>query len=178
MTDAHEVLKVYSVARRVRTRHSAADRRRHFGFEGKRKDRGFYGFSSFTYPGTVYRYDFATGKSAVFRQPKVDFTPSTTRRRRSSIRRKDGTKIPMFITARKGIKHGRQNPTYPLRLWRLQHLADAGVLAGDLAWMERAESSRSRTCAAAANTARSGTTPAGSRRSRTSSTTSSPPASG
>ena len=50
---------------------------------------------------------------------------------------KDGTRVPMFITAKKGLKLDGTQPDLPVRLRRLQHLADAGVLAGQrLAWME------------------------------------------
>ena len=47
------------------------------GFGGRRTDREtFYGFSNFTTPGSIYRYDLASGESTVFRQPKVAFDPS------------------------------------------------------------------------------------------------------
>ena len=131
MTDAHEVLKVYSVAGAFERDIPLPTVGAISAFEGKRKDaEGFYGFSSFAYPGTVYRFDFATGKSTVFRQPKVDFSPSTFETTQVFYPSKDGTKIPMFITARKGMKMDGQNPTLSLRVWRLRHVSDPGVLAG------------------------------------------------
>jgi prolyl oligopeptidase len=113
MTDAHEVLKVYAVGGTFEREVALPAMGAISQFTGKRKDtEGFYGFSSFSYPGTVYRYDFASGKSAVFRQPKVDFTPSAFETIQVFYPSKDGTKIPMFITSKKGMRKDGQNPTY------------------------------------------------------------------
>ncbi len=81
------------------------------GFSGKRKDKEtFYTFTSFISPATVYRYDPAAGKSAVFRQPKVDFDPSRYETKQVFYHSKDGTRVPMFLTYRKGLKLDGQNP--------------------------------------------------------------------
>ncbi|BAZ30420.1 peptidase S9 prolyl oligopeptidase [Cylindrospermum sp. NIES-4074] len=83
------------------------------GFGGKRDDtETFYSFTSFTTPGTIYRYNMVTGKSEVFRQPKVDFNPDDYETRQVFYQSKDGTKVPMFITHKKGIKLDGNNPTY------------------------------------------------------------------
>jgi prolyl oligopeptidase len=82
------------------------------GFGGKRKDKEtFYAFTSFTYPTTIYRYDPAAGKSEVFRQPKVDFDASRYETKQVFYNSKDGTRVPMFLTYKKGIKLDGQNPT-------------------------------------------------------------------
>jgi prolyl oligopeptidase len=112
MTDAHEVLKVYAVDGRFEREIALPAIGSIGGFTGKRKDaEGFYGFSSFAYPGVIYRYDFATATSTVFRQPKVDFTPAAFETIQVFYPSKDGTKIPMFLTYRKGLKKDGQNPT-------------------------------------------------------------------
>jgi prolyl oligopeptidase len=81
------------------------------GFGGKRKDKEtFYGFTSFISPTTVYRYDPEAGKSAVFRQPKVDFDPSRYETKQIFYNSKDGTRVPMFLTYKKGLKLDGQNP--------------------------------------------------------------------
>jgi prolyl oligopeptidase len=81
------------------------------GFGGKRKDKEtFYAFTSFISPSTVYRYDPETGKSAVFRQAKVDFDPSRYETKQIFYDSKDGTRVPMFLTYKKGIKLDGQNP--------------------------------------------------------------------
>jgi prolyl oligopeptidase len=83
------------------------------GFTGQRKDHeGFYGFSSFAYPATVYRYDFTTGASTVFKQPRVAFDPTEFETVQAFYPSKDGTKIPMFLTYKKGLKKDGANPTY------------------------------------------------------------------
>jgi prolyl oligopeptidase len=81
------------------------------GFGGKRKDKEtFYAFTSFTAPTTVYRYDPQAGKSAVYRQPKVDFDPTRYETKQVFYHSKDGTRVPMFLTYKKGLKLDGQNP--------------------------------------------------------------------
>jgi prolyl oligopeptidase len=81
------------------------------GFGGKRKDKEtFYAFTSFTAPATVYRYDPQAGKSAVYRQPKVDFDPARYETKQVFYHSKDGTRVPMFLTYKKGLKLDGQNP--------------------------------------------------------------------
>ncbi|MBD2486188.1 prolyl oligopeptidase family protein [Aulosira sp. FACHB-615] len=83
------------------------------GFGGKRHDKEtFYSFTSFTTPGAIYRYDMVTGKSQLFRQPKVGFNPDDYETKQVFYHSKDGTKVPMFITHKKGIKLDGNNPTY------------------------------------------------------------------
>ncbi len=71
----------------------------------------FYAFTSFLYPTSVYRYDVATGSNSVFFKPQLPFDPSQYETRQVFYRSKDGTRIPMFITARKGLKLDGSNPT-------------------------------------------------------------------
>ena len=83
------------------------------GFGGKRHEtETFYSFTSFTTPNTIYRYDMMTGKSKIFRQPKVDFNPDEYETKQVFYASKDGTKVPMFITHKKGFKLDGNNPTY------------------------------------------------------------------
>src|SRR5712671_2481262 len=82
------------------------------GFAGKRKDKEtFYAFTSFISPTTIYRYDPVAGKSSVFRQPKVDFDAGRYETKQVFYASKDGTRVPMFLTYKKGIKLDGQNPT-------------------------------------------------------------------
>ncbi len=82
------------------------------GFAGKRYDtETFYTFTSFTTPPTIYRYDFATGKSTLFRQPKVDFDPAEYEVKQIFYTSKDGTRVPMFITHKKGLQLSGDHPT-------------------------------------------------------------------
>ena len=71
----------------------------------------FYSFASFLYPTTMFRYDFTTGKTTVFRKSNIDFDPSGYETKQVFYASKDGTKVPMFITHKKGIKLDGANPT-------------------------------------------------------------------
>lgn len=82
------------------------------GFGGEQDDKFvFYTYTSFTFPPTIYRYDIATKKSSIFRQPEVDFKPTDYETKQVFYPSKDGTKVPMFITYRKGMKLDGTNPT-------------------------------------------------------------------
>ena len=82
------------------------------GFGGKPDDpETFYTYTGFTVPGMIFRYDVETGKSAVFRRPKVDFNADDFVTRQVFYRSKDGAKVPMFITHKKGITLDGRNPT-------------------------------------------------------------------
>lgn len=65
---------------------------------------GFYVFESFILPPTIYRYDTKTGKSDIFFQPKVPFDSSQYEIKQVFCTSKDGTRIPMFIAGKKGLK--------------------------------------------------------------------------
>jgi prolyl oligopeptidase len=83
------------------------------GFGGKRRyTETFYSFTSFTTPTTIYRYDLTTGTSTVFRQPKVRFNPADYETKQVFYHSKDGTRVPMFITHKKGLELDGSNPTY------------------------------------------------------------------
>ncbi len=71
----------------------------------------FYAFSSFTVPPTIYKYDIATGTSTVFRKPAVNFDAAAYETKQVFYTSKDGTKIPMFIICKKGIKLDGDNVT-------------------------------------------------------------------
>ena len=71
----------------------------------------FYVFTSFTVPPTIYKYDIATGSSTVFRKPAVSFNPADYETKQVFYTSKDGTKIPMFVINKKGIKLDGNNVT-------------------------------------------------------------------
>lgn len=83
-----------------------------WGFGGNRDDKDlFYTFTSFTVPNTIYRYNLVSGESSIFRQPEVKFNPADYETKQVFYASKDGTKIPMFITHKKGIKLDGTAPT-------------------------------------------------------------------
>ena len=82
-------------------------------FSGKEKEpECFYTFTSFTMPGTIYRYDMATNTSTLYQQPKVKFRLEDYESRQLFFESKDGTRVPMFITYKKGLKLNGKNPVY------------------------------------------------------------------
>jgi prolyl oligopeptidase len=72
----------------------------------------FFGFTSFLYPTTIFRYDFTTNRTNVFKAPHLAFDASQYETKQVFYKSKDGTRVPMFITAKKGIKLDGSNPTY------------------------------------------------------------------
>ena len=79
---------------------------------GERDDKVlFYVFTSFTVPPTIYKYEVASGRSEVFRKPEVAFNPADYETKQVFYTSKDGTKIPMFIINKKGIKKDGNNVT-------------------------------------------------------------------
>jgi prolyl oligopeptidase len=82
------------------------------GFNGLRDDKvTFYVFTSITAPATIYSYDLASGASKIFRQPEVKFNPDEFTSEQVFYPSKDGTRIPMFVSYRKGLKRDGSNPT-------------------------------------------------------------------
>ncbi|MGD1912281.1 MAG: prolyl oligopeptidase family protein [Rivularia sp. (in: cyanobacteria)] len=107
------------------------------GFNGKRSDtETFYVFTSFTTPGTIYRYDMVTGKSSIFRTPKVDFNADNYETKQIFYKSKDGTQIPMFITHKKGIKLDGNNPTYLYAYGGFNISLTPTFSVSSLVWME------------------------------------------
>ncbi|MCU7695057.1 prolyl oligopeptidase family protein [Haoranjiania flava] len=70
----------------------------------------FYTFTSFTYPATIFKYDIATGKSTVYRKSEAKVNPDNYVTEQVFYPSKDGTKVPMFITYKKGLKKDGTNP--------------------------------------------------------------------
>jgi prolyl oligopeptidase len=83
------------------------------GFGGRSDDTFvFYNFTSFNFPPTIYRYDIAARKSSVFRAPEIpSYRPTDYQARQVFYTSKDGTKVPMFIVHKKGLKLDGSNPT-------------------------------------------------------------------
>jgi prolyl oligopeptidase len=83
------------------------------GFGGNRDDTFvFYTFNSLSVPPTIYRYDIATKKSTIFRQPQIPgYDPNAYETEAAFYPSKDGTKIPIFLVHKKGLKRDGTNPT-------------------------------------------------------------------
>lgn len=82
------------------------------GFGGKKTEKELYfSFSNYVTPGTIYSFDPKTGTSKEYQKPKVDFNSADYESKQVFYTSKDGTKIPMIITHKKGIKLDGKNPT-------------------------------------------------------------------
>ena len=83
------------------------------GFNGRLDQTNIYfTFTSFTYPSTIFSYDIGSGVSTEYNRPAVDFNPDDYETKQVFYDSKDGTKIPMFITYKKGMELDGKNPTY------------------------------------------------------------------
>jgi prolyl oligopeptidase len=81
------------------------------GFDGHKKDKEiFYSYTSFNTANTIFRYDPETGKSILFRKSEVKVNTDNYQTLQSFCTSKDGTKIPMFITYKRGLKLDGNNP--------------------------------------------------------------------
>ena len=82
------------------------------GFGGRWDDtETFYSFSSPTVPPAIYRYDIDSGKSELFRKPDIDIDGEAFETQQVFYESKDGTRVPMFLTHRKGLELDGTNPT-------------------------------------------------------------------
>lgn len=81
------------------------------GFSAKKEDKElFYSFTSFTQPNTIYRYDILSGKSQLFRRNEARFNPDEYTTEQVFFSSKDGTRVPMFLSYKKGIRRDGNNP--------------------------------------------------------------------
>lgn len=82
------------------------------GFSGKKEEKTiYYSFSNYVTPGTIYDYNVDSGKSSLYLQPKIKFNPANYVSEQVFYTSKDGTKVPMMISYKKGIKLDGKNPT-------------------------------------------------------------------
>ena len=137
LKDAYTQVKIFDTAGKLVSEVSFPGIGSADGFGGKATDKEtFYSFTGFTTPTTIYRYDMVTGKSSIFRQPKVDFRPEDYETRQVFYSSKDGTKVPMFITHKRGLKLDGSNPTYLYGYGGFNISLSPAFSVGNLVWME------------------------------------------
>jgi len=113
MHDAHSRLRLFALDGRFLKDVALPTLGAVAAISGERKDdEMFYAFTSFLYPTTIFRYDFTEGTSSVFKAPAIDFDPSGYETNQVFYTSKDGTRVPMFVTHKKGMKLDGSNPTY------------------------------------------------------------------
>ena len=82
------------------------------GFSGKKEEKEvYYSFTSYVYPSTIFKYEISTGTSGVYKKPAIQFNPADYESKQVFYTSKDGTKVPMIITHKKGIQLNGKNPT-------------------------------------------------------------------
>jgi prolyl oligopeptidase len=82
------------------------------GFGAKKEDTElYYSFTNYVTPGSIYKYDIKNGTSDLFRKPNIDFNPEDYESKQIFYTSKDGTKVPMIITHKKGLELNGKNPT-------------------------------------------------------------------
>ena len=82
------------------------------GFGGKKEDTEFYfSFTNYNTPGSSYKYNIETGEYERYWKPEIDFNPADYESTQVFYASKDGTKVPMIITHKKGLELNGKNPT-------------------------------------------------------------------
>lgn len=111
--DAHSIVKLFKLDGSLDGEISLPGLGTAGGFSGKRKDREtFYSFASYTTPTEIFRYDFDKRASTLLFKPKVKFKPEDYTTEQVFYKSADGTRVPMFVSYKKGMKRDGQNPTY------------------------------------------------------------------
>jgi prolyl oligopeptidase len=112
LKDAHSQVKVFAPDGRLIREVELPGIGTAGGFGGKRTDtETFYSFASYNTPPRIYRYDLLTGKSTLYREAKTKFNPDDYEVKQVFYTSKDRAKVPMFITAKKGLKLDGSHPT-------------------------------------------------------------------
>ena len=107
------------------------------GFSGHPTDtETFFSFASFTQPSTIYRHNLATGESKIFRSPVVQFDPKDFETSQVFYQSKDGTRVPMFISHKKGLELNGQNPTLLYGYGGFNISLTPAFSPATLAWMQ------------------------------------------
>src|SRR6267378_1382825 len=99
-------------------------------------DEMFYSFTSFLDPTTVYRFDLKSRRNQVFKAPQVAFDPTQYETRQVFYTSKDGTRVPMFITAKKGIQLDGNNPVLLYAYGGFNVSSTPSFSAANVAWLE------------------------------------------
>lgn len=138
LQDAHSAVKVFDLQgqhlRDVQLPEiGSAD-----GFRGERGDNEtFYSFTNYTTPGTIYRYDVASGQTSVYRAPMLRFNPADYESKQIFYTSRDETRVPMTIVHRRGLKLDGNNPTMLYGYGGFNISLTPAFSVSVLAWLER-----------------------------------------
>ncbi|HON07710.1 MAG TPA: prolyl oligopeptidase family serine peptidase, partial [Verrucomicrobiota bacterium] len=137
LKDAHSQVKIFTLDGKFEYELELPGMGTVSGFTGKKEDtETFFMFTSFTTPGTIYRFDLMNRKISVFKKPDVKFNPDDYETRQVFYKSKDGTTVPMFITAKKGLKLNGKNPTLLYGYGGFNISITPSFSVANLVWME------------------------------------------
>ncbi|MEI9936557.1 MAG: prolyl oligopeptidase family serine peptidase [Pseudomonadota bacterium] len=107
------------------------------GFSGKRRDREtYFWYSGFSVPPEIWKLEVRSGKTSLWRRPQVAFDPTSYETTQVWYASADGTKVPMFLCARKGLAHDGQAPTYLYGYGGFEISLTPSFSVPNLVWME------------------------------------------
>jgi prolyl oligopeptidase len=137
LQDAHTEVKLYHLDGRPAGQVLLPGIGTALGFRGRPEDHEtFYAYTSFNDPGRIYRYDLLSGQSTLFHQPHLRFQPDDYQVEQVFYHSKDGTRIPMFLSYRKGIKRDGNNPVLLYGYGGFNISITPAFRVSALAWME------------------------------------------
>jgi prolyl oligopeptidase len=135
--DARSVVKVFDVNGQYQHEIELPTLGTVAGLEGSMDDPStFYSFSSFTYPSVVFKYDVSTNTSEIFYQTKVGFDLAGYETKQVFYPSTDGTKIPMFLVHKKGLKLNGSNPVWLYGYGGFNISLNPSFNIGRMLWLE------------------------------------------
>ncbi|MDB6150850.1 MAG: prolyl endopeptidase [Chthoniobacter sp.] len=137
LKDAHSVVRLFELTGAPAGEIALPGLGTASGFTGKRTDpETFYTYVSYTEPPTVFRHDLKTNQSTVLFRPKVDFNSADFTTEQVFYRSKDGTRVPMFLTYRKGLQKDGTNPTLLYGYGGFDNSLTPGFSPSTAAWLQ------------------------------------------
>jgi prolyl oligopeptidase len=137
LRDARSAVVVYDLAGKAVREVDLPDLGSANGFNGRSDDEEtFFSFTNYTTPGTIYRYDARTGDTTVFRSPRVAFDPRQFSAEQVFYTSRDGTRVPMMIVHKKGLKLDGRNPTILYGYGGFNIPQTPGFAVSTVTWLE------------------------------------------
>ena len=144
MHDAHHQIKRFALDGtflgeiELPTRGSISSTGNLLNLTGRREDTElFYGFWSFLYPETIFRYDFNTHTNEVVFSPDLNFDPNIYETRQVFVPGKDGTTIPMFLTHKSDLVSNGENPVLMIGYGGFNVALTPSFFVSPIVWLER-----------------------------------------
>ncbi len=108
------------------------------GFSARKEEEDvYYYFTNYVTPPTIYKYDLKSGDSEIYQQPEVDFNPEDYESKQVFYTSKDGTKVPMMITYKKGTEMNGKNPTMLYAYGGFNISLTPSFNVANVAWLEK-----------------------------------------